>query len=98
MADVIRAPWTQDIADALNRYQRGGRYHPFTCGSGNRTDAFHAAAVANYGLYDAGQLHAVLNGWICHACDYTQDWAFTFMVKSADEIQPWEIEWMNDSK
>jgi hypothetical protein len=98
VADIIRAPWTQEVADALNAFQRAGRFHPFTCGSGNRGNEFHAAAIANYGLNDAGQLHATLNGWICMGCGYTQDWAFTFMVEAAGARPIWERQWTNDSK
>lgn len=88
MADIIRAPWSQETADALNRFQRNGKFHPFTC-AGDRTDAFHAAAVVNYSLSDAGQLHAILNGWVCKGCSYTQDWAFAFMVEHADAKPLW---------
>lgn len=97
--DIVRAPWSQEVADALNAFQRAGRFHPFTCGSGNRGDALHAAAVKNYGLSDAGQLHATINGWICPGgCEYTQDWAFTFMVEVAGARPIWETQWTNDSK
>jgi hypothetical protein len=89
VTNIIRAPWTEQQCDALNRFQRNGKFHPFTCAGGDRTDAFHTATVANYGLSDAGQLHATLSGWICNACDYTQDWAFTFMVEYADAPPLW---------
>ena len=32
MAEVVRAPWTQDQVDSLNTYQASGAFHPYTCG------------------------------------------------------------------
>jgi hypothetical protein len=70
-------PWSKDQVAALNRYQREGWMHPFTCGSGNRTDEHH--------LDGEGKLVATKDGWICPYCPYTQDWAFDFMFKP----RPW---------
>jgi hypothetical protein len=67
----ISAPFTSEQAECLNRYQRSGEMHPFTCG-GNRSDKDH--------LDHEGILVAVESGWICPFCDYTQDWAHDFMV------------------
>lgn len=47
--------------------------HPFTCGSGNRTDSNH--------LDGQGKLVATESGWICPFCEYTQDWAHSFMLE-----------------
>ena len=69
---VLLKPWTQEQVAALNRYQQGRWMHPFTCGSGNRTDAAH--------LDGEGILVATLDGWICPYCDYRQDWAHEFML------------------
>lgn len=82
MPDVRRAPWTPEEVDALNAYQREGRFHPYTCGSNYRTDDFHKTAAVHFGLNDLGQLHATINGWICPGgCRYTQDWAdFSFLT------------------
>jgi hypothetical protein len=66
------APFTPEQVEALNRFQKGRWMHPFTCGSGNRTDANH--------LDGEGVLVATENGWICPYCDYTQDWAHDFML------------------
>lgn len=68
-----KAPWTKEQVDALNRYQEKGMFHPFTCGSGNRTDEKH--------LDGEGILLATVNGWMCPYCDYKQDWAHEFMFK-----------------
>ena len=82
MRDVRLAPWTDEEVTQLNAYQRDGRFHPYTCGSGNRSDDFHKAAAVNYGLGDLGQLHATIQGWICPGgCAYTQNWAdFSFLT------------------
>jgi hypothetical protein len=95
MIDVIRPPWTVEHVAALNRFQRCGRMHPFTCGNRNRDDtyrAYHETAVEMHNLSDLGQLHATTDGWVCSACDYTQDWAFAFMLEVADWKYPWEVE------
>jgi hypothetical protein len=61
----IKAPWTAAQVDGLNRYQRFGKMHPFTCpghdGGGDR------------------DLVATRSGWICCHCDFRQDWAHDFM-------------------
>jgi hypothetical protein len=62
---ALKAPWTAEQVDALNRFQRLYYVHEFTCvghaGGGDRT------------------LVATRNGWICCHCDYKQDWAHSFM-------------------
>lgn len=79
----ITAPFTADQVDALNRWQRYGRVHPFTCGSGNRTDAAHQDGE--------GKLVATLSGWHCPYCTYTQNWAHAFMVEAMQHAQ-FEVE------
>lgn len=61
-----RVPWTEAEVAALNASQRDNRRHPYTCGSGRRTDANH--------LDGEGVLVATVNGWMCPWCDYRQDW------------------------
>lgn len=72
---MIQAPWTQGQVNALNAYQLRNDRHPFTCANQGRQD--HAVSAL------AGQ-HTVLiatpEGWVCPACDYTQDWAHDFMA------------------
>ena len=63
MADTIHAPFTPEQVAALNEYQEGGYMHPFTCG----TDKCRETLVATEA------------GWVCPACDYTQNWAHSFM-------------------
>lgn len=33
---TIVAPWSSAVVTALNRYQRLGRYHPYSCGECRR--------------------------------------------------------------
>lgn len=58
--------FTQEQVDKLNKYQKSGKFHPYTCG-GNRTDEDH--------LDGEGILVATKYGWICPYCDYKQKWA-----------------------
>lgn len=55
---------TQELVDELNRYQKAGAFHPYTCGL-NRKDKYH--------LDRQGILVATLEGWKCPYCTYTQD-------------------------
>lgn len=71
MTDQIRAPWTPEQVAALNRFQREGGMHPFTCGGE------HAPGLP--------VLVARIDGWHCsdpygEGCDYRQDWAHPFMA------------------
>lgn len=63
--------FTPDEVKSLNGYQEARYFHPFTCGSGNRTDEHH--------LDREGVLVATEDGWKCPYCDYTQDWAHEWM-------------------
>lgn len=73
--------WTQEQVDGLNDYQRNGFMHPFTCASGNRTDASHSMAKTLNNDRDWGLLVAKTDGWHCPACNYRQFWAHDFMFK-----------------
>jgi len=70
--EQIRPPWTPEQVEALNRYQKSGLMHPYTCG-GNRKDENH--------LDNEGILVATKKGWICPYCDYNQDWAHAFTIE-----------------
>lgn len=72
MSETIRAPFTQEQVDGLNRWQAAGTVHPFTCGnrSGHPMDP-----EGDYGV-----LVATPEGWVCRHCDYTQNFAHDFMV------------------
>jgi hypothetical protein len=67
---VTAAPWTDEQVANLNRYQRAGVFHPFTCG---RRDEHRD---------DPGVLVAERDGWHCPAagCTYRQTWAHPFMA------------------
>lgn len=62
---MIRAPWTKEQVDALNRWQHCDWTHEFTCGND------HALCRV---------LTATEAGWVCPCCDYTQNWAHEFML------------------
>lgn len=61
----IKAPWTPEQVANLNRFQKFGAFHPFTC-PGHEGDGDRA-------------LVATPDGWICRHCDYRQDWAHASM-------------------
>lgn len=66
--------FTPDEVVNLDKYQREGRFHGFTCG--NRGDSNHRVVGGDKGL-----LIPTVQGWVCQFCDYTQDWAHEFMKK-----------------
>ena len=53
-----KAPWSPDIVQGLNRQQKSGVIHPYTCGD----EKCRAILIAT------------TDGWICSKCNYTQDW------------------------
>lgn len=57
----ITAPFTVEQADALNRYQRAGQFHPYTCGKCRQV----LVATENGWICPST------------ACDYTQNWAWS---------------------
>lgn len=73
MADIIKAPWTQEQVMKADEWQRCGTFHPYTCG--NRGGH---PFEEQYG--DHGVLRPTVRGWVCAFCDYTQDWAHSFTL------------------
>lgn len=67
---IIRAPFNPATVVALNKFQRLGFVHPFTCK--NHGDSAHRPT-------EDDALIATVRGWICPFCDYTQDWAHALM-------------------
>jgi hypothetical protein len=65
---TIRAPWTPEQVEALNRFQKSGRFHPFTCPGKWAKCAEHRDLVAT------------TDGWVCACGKYRQDWASDFML------------------
>lgn len=84
--EMVLSPWTADLVADLNVFQHDGRFHPYTCGSGNRKDAAH--------LDREGVLLATPNGWVCPFCDYRQKWVGQELVdlivslRAADPTSP----------
>lgn len=69
----IRAPFTFEQVDVLNRFQAmGDRFHPFTC------EHWHGEPAERRNLI------ATTRGWICRYCDYTQNWAHGSMLEVAN--------------
>jgi hypothetical protein len=66
---MLRVPFSPGEVAALNRWQRIGWVHPYTCP--NRDDGQHASDAV---------LMATVRGWICPYCSHTQDWAAEYMV------------------
>lgn len=69
--NVIKAPFTDEQVNNLNRYQKLGFIHEFTCGNEHEGD---------------NTLIATKDGWICPTCDYTQNWCHDFML-DVDKIE-----------
>lgn len=79
MMAIVTAPWTEEQVAALNAWQAGTHYHPFTCG-GARMDEAHVAYQRKHGG-DYGQLVAGPDGWRCPVCGYRQNWAHGHMAE-----------------
>lgn len=73
MSETVRAPWTGDQVEALNRWQGYGFVHEFTCPA-DGTNGSHKHS-------DRRILVATEAGWTCEYCPYTQDWAHDFMFR-----------------
>ena len=67
------APWTDEEVEILNKFQREGPFHPFTCPGGPDCPE--------------RELIATKEGWICHCGEYTQDWAHEFMFENLDHLK-----------
>jgi hypothetical protein len=63
---VIEAPWTDEQVANLNRWQKAGDVHPFTCPNHHKGDR---------------DLVATNDGWQCPSCPYTQTWAHPMMLE-----------------
>jgi hypothetical protein len=77
--EILKAPWTPEQVDALNRYQQSQFVHPYTCGS--RDDEAHDRYAGEHSQHDTGILVATPEGWRCPVCDYTQDSAFRMSLQ-----------------
>jgi hypothetical protein len=64
----IFAPWSDEQVATLNRWQKLGYVHEFTCpGDGCKVRV----------------LTARKSGWVCEGCGYQQTWAHDFMLGPA---------------
>src|SRR5690606_1121056 len=63
VAIVMQKHPPPDLA-RLRAHQANPKVHPFTCGSGRRTDQYH--------LDGEGILVPTATGWTCPYCDYRQ--------------------------
>lgn len=66
----IRAPFTPEQVIALDHWKNNRLGHPFTCACRDEHPAHNG---------EKGLLIPTVRGWICQFCDYTQDWAHSFM-------------------
>lgn len=72
-------PWTLEQVQSLGAYQAAGAMHPFTCPY--RGDGGHGwSHLPEQSKGDLGELVPTLGGWYCPDCDYTQEWAWEWMV------------------
>ncbi len=76
---MVKAPWTDEQVENLNRYQKSGSFHPFTCGLYELTRKLYGRDKAKNCRW---LLVATNLGWVCsrEGCQYTQDWAHDAMV------------------
>jgi hypothetical protein len=71
-AGLIYAPFTEPQAEALNRWQKAGTVHPFTCPTDHDGDRDLIAYVGA--------------GWCCPTCGYTQLWAHESMLNAPPSL------------
>jgi hypothetical protein len=71
---MIKAPFTPNQVEALNRFQQRRDIHPFTCPGIDDVPECH---VENRTLI------ATPDGWICSCGKYHQDWAHAFMIEDS---------------
>lgn len=71
-ASRIHAPFTEEQVDKLNKRQKEGRYHPYTC---SRLPEECEVHTRGDDFSKDGVLKATSKGWVCPCGKYTQDWA-----------------------
>jgi len=78
MNNIIYTPWSIEFVAKLNKYQTNRERHPYTCGSGNRSNIDHRVYAYKYKQDDYGILVATVDGWYCPVpnCKYKQNWAY----------------------
>jgi len=82
--EKITAPFTKEQVEKLNKYQKEGKFHPFTCTGqlieqedekGKFTEKSRSVCE------NEGILIATEEGWVCPCGQYKQDWAHSFMLE-----------------
>jgi hypothetical protein len=88
MSNKIKAPFTAEQVEALNKYQRSGAFHPYTCiGKPRIINKLQPAMERTRELCpNDGLLIATEAGWVCPCGKCTQDWAHEFMTKSDEHV------------
>ena len=82
---IINTPFTEEQVESLNAYQTSGVFHEYTCGNDDcpgksrYVEGRPGFAEIVRGLSTGDILVATTEGWACPSCNYTQDWALTFM-------------------
>ena len=71
----IKAPWTPEQVEQLNKWQNAGYVHPFTCGSPSHIEECKRRKEPD----NDGALVATTAGWECPCFRYTQNWCHDFM-------------------
>ena len=69
---MLKAPWSEKQVEYLNKWQRSGEMHPFTC-PGKKGGCKDRVLIATE------------YGWVCSCGEYTQDWAHGFQSLEEDE-------------
>lgn len=72
---IVKAPFTQEQIDNINDYQKGGRFHPFTCMSYNNCKREENKW---------GELVATRDGLVCPCGKYKQDWVHDMMTQKQE--------------
>lgn len=70
---IIKAPFTEEQIKSLEEWQKGIRFHPFTCCSHDGCDRNSQP--------NNGELIPTKDGLICPCGKWKQDWCHDFMVK-----------------
>ena len=72
---VIKAPFTKEQVEALNKYQKSGPSHPYTC---NREPKECEVQGEDRDYTKDGVLIATEAGWVCPCGKYKQDWCHDY--------------------
>ena len=68
---VIKAPWQKELVSTLNKYQKNGLFHPYTCGK----------CKSNLVATEKGWICPE------EGCGYIQDWAHHITQELMEEAK-----------